>query len=113
MSQLEFCKNCGKILEISNIEGKQIGICKCGFKKQVKADIIPEKIKRSSVKGNGIATNEKHNSADFPHKCKKCGFEKAEVIDLGAQLADEANIHLFKCGKCSNVERQSDGSCNL
>ena len=31
------------------------------------------------------------------HKCKKCGCEESEVVDLGAGVADEANIYLFKC----------------
>ena len=104
---IPFCPNCGKILNVEN----EIGKCRCGYNQKIEKDFSnSEKIFKTEI-GNGII--DEKNSAGFPHKCKKCGCEESEVVDLGAGVADEANIYLFKCKKCSNVERQADGSCNL
>jgi len=43
--------------------------------------------------------------ATYKHKCSKCGYGKAEVIDLGAQYSDENNLILLRCGKCGWSER--------
>jgi DNA-directed RNA polymerase subunit M/transcription elongation factor TFIIS len=65
--------------------------------------IEKEKIKHKD-KGSGIV-KEKDIFADYKHKCKKCGYEKAEVIDLGAQYSDENELIMLKCGKCGYTER--------
>jgi len=79
---MEFCDNCGKILEI-----KKIAMCSCGFSKEItKEIIISEKIRENTKKAEGIITKEEHllnNSQNkFPHKCKKCNNEEAEVIEI-------------------------------
>ena len=48
----------------------------------------------------------------FPHDCKKCGHDQCDVVDLGAQYADESNIYLYTCKKCGHVDRQADGTGN-
>lgn len=47
----------------------------------------------------------KNKLATYKHKCKKCGYGKSEVIDLGASYSDENNTYLLKCGKCGYSER--------
>ena len=37
--------------------------------------------------------------------CKKCGFDKAELIEISANYSDEDNIMRMKCGKCGHVEQ--------
>ena len=61
---------------------------------------IPEKRKR----GKGIAENT-NVFATYKHKCSKCGYENAEVTDLGQFYSDEDYIYLIKCGKCGHTER--------
>ena len=90
---MEFCQETGKPLkEATNI-------------------ISNEKIPPQTKKGKGIAKPE-NDTKGFPHKCKKCKHEFAEVTDLGIFYSDEASIHLYKCKKCGNVERESYGSGN-
>ena len=62
-----------------------------------------EKIKHKD-RGRGIV-KDKDVFADYNHKCKKCGYEKAEVMDLGTQYSDENELIMLKCGKCSYTER--------
>lgn len=89
---------------------KNIGVCKCGFKKQLDSDaIFVEKQKLDKTKGINIISSE-NKFATFPHKCEKCGYDKAELIDLGVKVSDESNIMIFKCGKCGHTERFSEGS---
>ncbi len=62
-----------------------------------------EKIKHKD-RGKGVV-KDKDVFADYNHKCKKCGYGKAEVMDLGAQYSDENELIMLKCGKCGYTER--------
>jgi DNA-directed RNA polymerase subunit M/transcription elongation factor TFIIS len=105
---MEFCTKCGKPLKAT--EG--LVECSCGFTKILDSKISStEKIKKPEEKGKGVA-EEKETTKGFPNKCKKCGYKYSNVIDLGASYSDEANIYLFKCKKCGNVEREAYGSGN-
>jgi len=109
---LEFCPICKNLLKIKTENERTIGFCSCGFKKESGIEISAiEKNKKKPEKGKGIAEN-KPDLDGITNKCKKCGFDKAEIIDLGVQISDEAGIYLFKCKKCGHQERQADGSCN-
>ncbi|VVB78915.1 Transcription factor S [uncultured archaeon] len=109
---LEFCPICKNLLQIKSENGKNIGFCNCGFKKTSEIELYAtEKKKKTPEKGKGIAENILDLDG-ITHKCKKCGFDKAEIIDLGVQISDEAGIVLFKCKKCNHQERQADGTCN-
>lgn len=104
---MEFCINCGKPAELNQNNKK----CSCGFTNIVTSKIsFSEKIKKQEEKGKGILIPEKLGEKGFPHICKKCGYEYADVIDLGSSWADESNIYLFKCKKCSHVSRDAYGS---
>jgi DNA-directed RNA polymerase subunit M/transcription elongation factor TFIIS len=65
--------------------------------------IEKEKIRHKNT-GEGIV-KEKDVFATYNHKCKKCGYEKAEILDLGAQYSDENELVMIKCGKCGYTER--------
>lgn len=62
-----------------------------------------EKIKHKD-RGKGFVKDE-DVFADYKHKCKKCGYNKSEVMDLGAQYSDENELIMLKCGKCGYTER--------
>jgi DNA-directed RNA polymerase subunit M/transcription elongation factor TFIIS len=109
---IEFCPKCKELLQIKTENGKNIGICKCGFKAS-EIDLVSKEIKRDFiVKGEGIVSD-KNEIEGITHLCKKCGHDKAEVIDVGVYVSDEAGIYLFKCLKCGYSFRQADGSCNM
>ena len=99
-----FCDNCGKILQISNEEEKIIGKCNCGFTKIIEVS-SEEKSRKIEAKGKG-AIDDKNILATFPHQCKNCGHDKAEVIELGVWYSDEAGNVLYKCGKCGKTEQE-------
>ena len=104
---MEFCDKCGKPLVIK----ENLARCSCGFTTQAKPILAKEKIKEQIKKGEGVAEKDDFDQG-FPHVCKKCGHEFAEVVDLGIFYGDEASVYLFKCKKCENTERDADGSSN-
>jgi len=99
-----FCDKCGKILKIEIENEKIIGKCNCGFSKimQVSSE---EQGKKIEEKGKGVS-KEGNIMATFPHQCKTCGHDKAEVIDLGVWYSDEAGNFRYKCGKCGKTESE-------
>lgn len=68
--------------------------------------IFSEKIKKKDDKIE-IVTEENHLAA-YDHKCKKCGYNKAELIECGIEIADEDCRIRYKCGKCGLVEDVSE-----
>lgn len=111
MKKLEFCPDCGNILLIRIDEFRIIGSCRCGFFKEIEKGFLPSEKQVYSEKGKGVFEKEM-GAEGFPHKCGKCGYEEAEVYDLGASYSDESNIYLFKCKKCGYVGREAEGSGN-
>jgi DNA-directed RNA polymerase subunit M/transcription elongation factor TFIIS len=66
--------------------------------------IIEEEKFKHNDRAEGVV-KEKDVFADYNHKCKRCGYNKAEVFDLGAQYSDENELIMLKCGKCGYTER--------
>jgi len=104
---MEFCERCGKPL----IMVDNTAVCYCGFRKKATKVSASEKIPKPTKKGEGIAEKDLSEKG-FPHICKKCQHEFADVIDLGVFYSDESSIYLFKCKKCGNTERDAYGSSN-
>ena len=112
MTQIPFCKLCGRILETKSINKKIIGTCSCGFTIALDGEFsISEKIQKKDEIGEGVIAEDK-SLKGFPHDCSKCGYCGCEVFDLGAFYSDESNVYLYKCKKCGHVERQADGTSN-
>jgi len=103
---INFCPKCGSMLIPKKEKEKFISQCpKCGFsKKSNKGLIVENKIEQQKPKGKGIA-KDKNTFADYEHICKKCGYNKAQIIDMGIFYSDEDNLILLKCGKCGYAER--------
>lgn len=104
---LRFCKKCKTLMRPRKREGKIILECKnCGFIKEVKGkDLVTrEKIKPTPKRKKGFV-DDKDIFATYNNVCKKCGYHKAEVIDIGLFYSDEDNLILLKCGKCGYSER--------
>ena len=62
-----------------------------------------ETIKNNKV-GTGVQ-DDKNILATYFNKCKKCGYDKAQVLDMGIFYSDEDNLILLKCGSCGFSER--------
>ena len=68
--------------------------------------IFHEKIKHKDDKIE-IATEE-NRLALYDHRCKKCGYEKAQLIECGIEIGDEDCRIKYKCGRCGYVEDVSE-----
>ena len=92
-----FCSKCKRLLNIS--EG--IGKCSCGNIQIMKDGYASatESMPAMKKKGEG-AVKDENLLATFPHECPKCGYDKAQVIDLGVWYGDEGGVVRYKCGKC-------------
>lgn len=111
MKTEQFCPNCKDILIPRKVKNKFIIECKkCGFSKNIKEPLIrTEKIKSKKEIGAGVV-KDTNLFATYPFKCKKCGYDKAEIIDQGVKYSDEESEVLFKCGKCGWAERMNKKS---
>ncbi|MBU2612451.1 MAG: hypothetical protein KKB62_01900 [Nanoarchaeota archaeon] len=98
-----FCRECKKILPPHS---KEIIICpNCGLAQGIEKGLVSKEVVKKEVqKGKGIS-EEENIYANYPHKCKKCGYEKAQIIDMGIKYSDEDNLIFLKCGKCGFSER--------
>lgn len=105
---LKFCKKCEVPLVPTIIDDELFLECnRCGkIEKSKEGNKISskEKIPAKAVRKEGVVTD-KDNFADYKHKCPKCGFGKARIIDMGVFYSDEDNLILVQCGKCGWSER--------
>lgn len=105
---LEFCPKCENILIPEKLNEKEFWAkcTHCGFSKKLKHNSpLIEKEKLLHKHNIGRIFHFKNEYATYNHKCKKCGFGKAQVIDMGISYSDEDNLILLKCGKCGWSER--------
>ncbi len=105
---LKFCQRCRTLMSPQKILNEFFFKCgSCGFSEEINDEnslTAKEKIGNAKFLGKGVMNGE-NSSADYSNKCKKCGHEKAEIIDMGVFISDEDNLILLKCGKCGFSER--------
>ena len=106
-----FCDKCGKILKINEKDKENKVRCSCGFEKiiQEHESSTTEHIIEKPQKGKG-AVDGKNQLATFPHLCKRCGYDKAQVIEMGVWYSDEAGVVRYKCGKCGLTEQDKESN---
>ncbi len=95
-------------MKIERENEKTMGKCSCGFQSEISV-FSEENIKQPKEKGRGYV-KDKNELATFPHKCKKCGYEKAQVIELGVWFGDEGGVIRYRCGKCNHTEQDKDSN---
>ncbi|MCR4327431.1 MAG: hypothetical protein NUV46_02520 [Nanoarchaeota archaeon] len=100
---ISFCKECKNILPPHS---ESITICpNCGLYQEIEKGLISkEKFKKKSEKGSGVNSGE-NVYASYENTCQKCGFGKAQIIDMGVKYSDEDTLIFLKCGKCGFSER--------
>ena len=102
---LKFCTKCGDLLIPERKGEKFIATCaKCGFSKQVKILKSKENLEPKKNIGRGVR-KEENPLATYHSKCPKCGYDKAQIVDMGVFYSDEDNLIMLKCGKCGHSER--------
>jgi DNA-directed RNA polymerase subunit M/transcription elongation factor TFIIS len=98
---MEICKKCKSIM--NPVNGNSFECINCGYKKKGKDLVEIEKIpKAKKIKGGVV--KDKNIFADYNFKCKKCGYDKAEVIERQPYVSDEDSLTYLKCGKCGWME---------
>ena len=97
---MEFCPKCKAIL-VSDDQG--ILSCSCGFQKNIEKREMIEKVKPE--KEIEVIHDEINPLAVYDHKCKKCGFGKAQLISKGIWYGDEDEVVEYVCGRCGRHER--------
>ena len=111
---LEFCPKCENLMIPEKVNGKKgietwIKCYHCHLSKKLKDNstlLEREKILHKHNIGKVFKISGlKNEFATYKHKCQKCGYGKAQVIDLGIFYSDEDNLILLKCGKCGWSER--------
>lgn len=101
---MKFCKECHGLMKPDD-EG-YFECISCGFKEQaLDGDLTSkEKIAKKPDKKQGII---EHGNifATFDFKCKKCGYDKAEVIERQPYISDEDSLTFLRCGKCGFTQK--------
>ena len=103
-----FCTTCGSMLFLKKTDYGKWMSCPNGHSQPElvqKTDVYSEKnkeVKRIEV-SDGINLLAVHDNI-----CKKCGYNKAELLEIGPSYSDEDATYRMKCGKCGFVE-QSEG----
>lgn len=105
---LKFCQKCETLMSPHRKNNSILFKCPaCGFCKEVKeGDFLKsnEKIEVKKSKGEGVG-EDKNEFATYNHICRKCGYDKAQILDLGIFYSDEDNLIMLKCGRCGFCER--------
>jgi DNA-directed RNA polymerase subunit M/transcription elongation factor TFIIS len=106
---IDFCPKCAAILVPTKLKTSEIFVCdNCGYTKLIKKTDGDLKTKEKMIKSPERSlkpASEKNQFATYKNKCKKCGYDKAQVIDAGISYSDEDNLILIRCGKCGYTER--------
>lgn len=99
---IKFCPKCNGVLILE----KEKAVCNnCGFTKSSRGILSSsEKIPEKEERGDG-AVKEENVFATYEHKCSRCGYGKAQVVDCGVFYSDEDHLIFIKCGKCGFSER--------
>ena len=104
---MEFCKKCGAIMRPAK-DDKTIIECSCGNRKTITHAVMKEKM--AAHKELDVIHDTINPLAVYPHKCKKCGFDKAQLISKGVWYTDEDEVIEYVCGRCGLHEKASEGS---
>ena len=103
---MEFCSKCGTLIKLKNPNPQKKFYCDCGQEIKVQDNII---LKEKIILKREIEIGDNKNTlAVHKHVCKKCGYDRAELIYIGAMYGDEGDIIRFRCGKCNHVENVGD-----
>jgi DNA-directed RNA polymerase subunit M/transcription elongation factor TFIIS len=104
-----FCKTCGSLLVPRKTEFGKWMSCPNGHAQPETVTSAQTHVSQNTNQGKKIqAIEDERPLAVYDHICKKCGHNKAELIEIQPSYSDEDSTMRMKCGKCSFVE-QLDG----
>jgi len=101
-----FCKTCGSLLVPKKTMYGNWMACPHGHvqpKLNQEENVISVK---NQEEGKEVTVHDGINHlAVHDHNCKKCGHDKAELIEIAPFYSDEDSVIRMKCGKCGCVEQ--------
>lgn len=97
---MKFCKNCKEIMKITKQGKFECTNCNSIEEGEISST---EKIIKKQKREQGVV-DDKNLFADFDHICKKCGYNKAQVIERNPYVSDEDSLSYIRCGKCGWTE---------
>lgn len=103
---MTFCHTCGTLLLPKTTPyGKWLS-CPNGHSQPTLQQQSPNLNQKNTQQGKKIKVASGENIlAVHDHLCQRCGFNKAELIEISASYSDEDNMYRMKCGKCGLVEQ--------
>lgn len=100
-----FCKTCGRILTPKTTPyGKWMACPDEHPQPELNQEQKILTTKHKPVEGISVSDG-RNILAVHHHKCKKCGYDKAELIEIAPFYSDEDFITRMKCGKCGHTEQ--------
>jgi DNA-directed RNA polymerase subunit M/transcription elongation factor TFIIS len=100
-----FCKTCGTLLRPRDTPYGRWMSCPDGH---AQPEINQEKHElqhENQEQAKEIRVHDGKSHLDvYDHICKKCGYDKAELVEIMPAYADEDVTRIMKCGKCGNSE---------
>ena len=100
-----FCKTCGTLLQPKKTAYGKWMACPHGHTQpKLNQDKNVVSLKNKPIERVEVSDG-KNILAVHDHVCKKCGYDKAELIDIMPFYSDEDQVTRMKCGKCGFVEQ--------
>jgi DNA-directed RNA polymerase subunit M/transcription elongation factor TFIIS len=88
-----FCKTCGSLLVLEKNQYGKWMACPHGHPQpELNTTSTPIALKNISSGKKVEVIDDKNHLAVHQHKCSKCGYEWAELIEISANYSDEDNI---------------------
>lgn len=113
---MEFCNECGGMMLPSKVDGEKVFKCKCGAIKpfsEEKSESYKLKTKiEHSIRSEVVNVtevmkwkDENLKSAIKDFKCRRCGYNKAQLETRQTRSADEGMTHFLICLKCGSMKK--------
>lgn len=100
-----FCKTCGTLLVLQKTEfGKWLACPNGHLQPEINQTSHTQTQKNQNLAKPIEVADGVNILAVHDHKCSKCGYLKAELIEISAAYSDEDNCYRMKCGKCGHVD---------
>jgi DNA-directed RNA polymerase subunit M/transcription elongation factor TFIIS len=101
-----FCTNCGTLLIPKKTPYGKWMSCPDGHPQKELNQDSTTITEQNQQKMDLITASDGTNIlAVHDHTCKKCGYGKAEMKEIGTFYSDEDNVVRMKCGNCGLVEQ--------
>ena len=101
-----FCVTCGSLLRPRKTPYGKWMSCPNGHSQPKMVTEAKTSLEKNRQEGKILeASDGKNILAVHDHICKRCGYGKAEMLEIGASYGDEDNVVKMKCGKCGIVEQ--------